>query len=211
MIEKGAVKMNLSERIQELRKRKRLSQEQLAEILSVSRQAVSKWESDQSLPEVEKIVAMSDLFEVSTDYLLKGIETNNNSKKPYIIANILTAASTAFIAIGLIAAICGWYEEQTASAIGGGMIIQIVGIVALMIGKFIHPKGTLDALLIILDIWLMIFMPVSMVSSVIFQYKVSPYPYTNLSLIILFLCLYIIIGLASTVMVLKAYKKMHKG
>lgn len=209
--------MNLSERIQELRKRKGLSQEQLAEILSVSRQAVSKWESNQSVPEVEKIVAMSNLFEVSTDYLLKGIEVNdnnlkgNNSKKPYIIADILTAASAAFIAIGLIAAICGWYEEQTVSAIGGGMIMQIVGVAALLIGKFMHPQETLNKPLIIFDIWLIIFMPVSIVANVIFQYKVRPYPYFNLGLITLFLCLYLIIGLASTIMVLKASKKRHKA
>ena len=63
--------MNISEKIQQLRKSRGLSQEQLAEKLDVSRQAVSKWESGVSNPDSEKIVLISELFNVSTDYLLK--------------------------------------------------------------------------------------------------------------------------------------------
>ena len=53
------------------RKRLGLSQEELAEKLSVSRQAVSKWESAQSTPDLQRVLQMAELFEVSTDYLLK--------------------------------------------------------------------------------------------------------------------------------------------
>lgn len=63
--------MELSEKIQSLRKKKGMSQEALAEKLNVSRQAVSKWELGVSVPDVDKIVLMSDLFGVTTDYLLK--------------------------------------------------------------------------------------------------------------------------------------------
>ncbi len=66
--------MNISDRIQALRKAKGMSQEQLADAIGVSRQAVSKWESEQATPDLEKVVIMSDLFDVTTDYLLKGIE-----------------------------------------------------------------------------------------------------------------------------------------
>lgn len=66
--------MNLAEKIQQLRKRNNFSQEQLAEKLGVSRQSISKWESGQSVPEIDKIVQLSDFFEVTTDYLLKDIE-----------------------------------------------------------------------------------------------------------------------------------------
>ena len=66
--------MKLADRILELRKQKGISQEALADKLGVSRQAISKWESEQSTPELDKIVLMSDFFEVTTDYLLKGIE-----------------------------------------------------------------------------------------------------------------------------------------
>lgn len=65
--------MIFSEKIQVLRKQNGLSQEKLAEKLDVSRQAVSKWESGQSVPEIDKIVAISDMFNVSTDYLIKNI------------------------------------------------------------------------------------------------------------------------------------------
>lgn len=63
--------MQLSEKIFNERKRLGWSQEQLAEHMEVSRQAVSKWESGQSLPDLDKLVLMSQLFGVSTDYLLK--------------------------------------------------------------------------------------------------------------------------------------------
>ena len=69
--------MNVADRIQNLRKIKGISQEQLAEAIGVSRQAVSKWESEQSTPDLEKIILMSDFFDVTTDYLLKGIEPTN--------------------------------------------------------------------------------------------------------------------------------------
>ena len=62
--------MTLQEKIIKLRKKNSWSQEDLADKLYVTRQAVSKWESGQSLPDVEKIVHMSKLFGVTTDYLL---------------------------------------------------------------------------------------------------------------------------------------------
>ena len=63
--------MILAEKITDLRKKAGWSQEELAEQLGVSRQSVSKWEGGQSLPDMDKIVRMSNLFGVSTDYLLK--------------------------------------------------------------------------------------------------------------------------------------------
>lgn len=63
--------MNLAEKIIMLRKKKGWSQEELAEQLDISRQAVSKWESGASVPDLDKIVNMSILFDVTTDYLLK--------------------------------------------------------------------------------------------------------------------------------------------
>ncbi len=78
--------MNMANRIQYLRKTKGLSQEELADKVGVSRQAVSKWESEQSTPDIEKIISMSELFEVTTDYILKGIDpVNMTNKKQYIL------------------------------------------------------------------------------------------------------------------------------
>ncbi len=58
--------MNIADRIQSLRKSKGISQEQLADVVGVSRQAVSKWESEQTIPDLEKIVLMSEYFDVTT-------------------------------------------------------------------------------------------------------------------------------------------------
>ena len=60
-----------SEKLLELRRREGLSQEQLADRLGVTRQSVSKWESGAAAPELSKLVALSDLFGVSVDYLVK--------------------------------------------------------------------------------------------------------------------------------------------
>ena len=68
--------MNISQKILLQRKNKGISQEDLANALNVSRQAVSKWESSQSVPDMDKIVALSSYFNITTDYLLKDeIET----------------------------------------------------------------------------------------------------------------------------------------
>ena len=66
--------MTIADRILTLRKSKGMSQEELADAAGVSRQAVSKWESEQSTPDLDKVIILSEIFDVTTDYLLKGIE-----------------------------------------------------------------------------------------------------------------------------------------
>lgn len=63
--------MTFGEKLQGLRQRAGMSQDALAEKLNVSRQAVSRWERDETMPETEKVVALANLFGVSTDYLLR--------------------------------------------------------------------------------------------------------------------------------------------
>ena len=77
--------MDFSEKILTLRKANDMTQEQLAEKLDVSRQSVSKWESGQASPELEKIVALSTLFDVTTDYLLKSSEIDDLSVKTQML------------------------------------------------------------------------------------------------------------------------------
>lgn len=62
--------MNINEKIYQLRKAKGYSQEELADLLGVTRQAVSKWELGTSTPELESVVELAKLFQVTTDYLL---------------------------------------------------------------------------------------------------------------------------------------------
>ena len=62
--------MTLGEKLQKLRKSKGMSQEELASKITVSRQAISKWELNTAIPDTENIIQLSKLFEVSADYLL---------------------------------------------------------------------------------------------------------------------------------------------
>lgn len=64
--------MDFSQKLLNLRTQSGYSQEALAEKLNISRQAISKWELGTTLPETEKVIAISDFFKVSLDYLLRG-------------------------------------------------------------------------------------------------------------------------------------------
>ena len=87
--------MQLSDKIIKLRKQNGWSQEELAEKTGVSRQAVSKWESAQSVPDIEKILLLSELFGVSTDYLLKEDIYEDNTQAINQIENQITSEFAA--------------------------------------------------------------------------------------------------------------------
>ncbi len=73
--------MSFGENLQKLRRKNQLSQEGLAEMLGVSRQAVSKWELGEGYPEVEKLLSLSKMLNVSLDSLLGGANTPIDSEK----------------------------------------------------------------------------------------------------------------------------------
>lgn len=80
MVQNGGYAMTLGDKISRLRKENNYTQEQLANLLGVSRQAISKWESDITYPETEKLIRISELFSCSLDYLLKdAAETNDKT------------------------------------------------------------------------------------------------------------------------------------
>lgn len=83
--------MEFNNKLYELRKKKGLSQEELANKVNVSRQTVSKWEIGDSTPDMEKLIALSDLFEISLDELMTGkipVTSENASNKSEIV-NVL--------------------------------------------------------------------------------------------------------------------------
>lgn len=85
--------MALAEKLLNLRTQHGYSQEALAEKLNVSRQAISKWELGTALPDTDRVVAISNFFEVSTDYLLKdSIYSNNNDSLDRVILKFLGSA-----------------------------------------------------------------------------------------------------------------------
>lgn len=73
--------MNFGEKLFELRKEKKLSQEEVADRLNVTRQTVSKWETNQSTPDFDKIIPLCELFEISTEELLTGKKPEENNVK----------------------------------------------------------------------------------------------------------------------------------
>ena len=76
--------MTLGERIIKLRNTKGISQDTLANALGVSRQSVSKWETDASVPELDKLIKLSEYFEVSLDELIKG-EAHTSEPIPSVL------------------------------------------------------------------------------------------------------------------------------
>ncbi|MBE6039045.1 MAG: helix-turn-helix transcriptional regulator [Anaerofustis stercorihominis] len=101
----------IGDRIYKLRIDHNMSQEALAETLNVSRQAISKWENSMSVPEIEKIIQISEIFDVTTDYLLKGESDfpqnavnghcNANSSKDAEISNRKLRQIAGIIFIGM--------------------------------------------------------------------------------------------------------------
>lgn len=79
--------MKLSEKITELRKINGMTQEELAAICSVSRQSISKWEADITLPETEKLLLLGKTFQVSMDVLLRDELTLGEAKEVYTCGN----------------------------------------------------------------------------------------------------------------------------
>lgn len=98
--------MTFGEKIAEKRKLKGWSQEQFSDILGVSRQAVSKWETGEAYPDTEKIIKISVLFDVSTDYLLKDY-CDSEEATPGVMAVRKTELHTAKIIAGFLCALFG--------------------------------------------------------------------------------------------------------
>ena len=93
--------MILADKIIRLRKKNGLTQEELADKMNVSRQAVSKWEGAQTIPDLEKILQLSTLFGVTTDYLLKDEiedeELTNDTSADTIVKRISIEEANAYI------------------------------------------------------------------------------------------------------------------
>lgn len=128
--ERRAASMNMADGIQSLRKIKGVSQEELADKIGVTRQAVSKWESEQSTPDIEKVILLSDYFDVTTDYLLKGIESVDNSKVKKNMAPIFNIVPTTLNVIGTVLACFLWSETQKTGTI-------VVGLICINLGRIL--------------------------------------------------------------------------
>ena len=126
--------MMLGEKIVQLRKEERLSQEQLAMKLNVSRQAISKWELGDAIPDTEHVIRLAEVFNVSIDSLLRGDlkcqPTNQGKCLPVLIGMMV---------IGLVVSFMMWVTFKSFMLVTIGWVIQIVTIILFIV---IHEKLT---------------------------------------------------------------------
>ena len=146
--------MNFGEKIFKLRKEKGSSQEALAEQIGTTRQAISKWENNQGFPETEKILQLSNIFEVSTDFLLKeekSVKGTANERGYYVskelakgfIANqkkISCYISIGFMAFALAGIPYTMFHDSTTWRYLGMAICVVVGIISFVLGMFTEQQ-----------------------------------------------------------------------
>lgn len=200
--------MNLSDRIQYLRKARGISQEGLADQLGVSRQAVSKWESEQSMPDLDKIISMSDYFEVTTDYLLKGIEPvvqkeeEQSIKHRRIASNICYLLSLGLVGLGIILSIILADFLKTSILLTPVLIVQGVGLLVWGTGRNlseVRPSFQVKLALILF----LLFVPLGFLSNILFPMgKIFPYP-TSLAASLAFVAFYLILGVCTSLFLKK--------
>lgn len=145
--------MTLGEKITHLRKKRGLSQEELAITLNISRQAVSKWETGEAKPDTDKVVALAEYFEVTTDWLLRDIaplETHTGTDAHMSPAQA-RAGAPLLLCLTLGASACGLFllfygRFVSASDIPSviGLILQICAI-AMAMGFGLYLKNGIDA------------------------------------------------------------------
>lgn len=160
--------MTLGEKLSRLRKENNITQEQLADTLGVSRQSVSKWESDLAYPETEKLIRLGDLFQCSLDYLLKddvlessvepapvnGIRrVSRDEASRFLEAKAQTAMPTAIATLlCIISPICllllGVVSEQPGShfyestAVGAGITVLLLFVACAVVIFILTGKKT---------------------------------------------------------------------
>lgn len=145
--------MNLGEKIFKLRKEKGLSQEALAEQIGTTRQAISKWENNQGFPETEKLLQLSNIFEVSTDYLLKDEKSEKISdEKGYYVSKEMAKGYIAnekrvskYVGVGLMFwTLTGipyvMFGQDTTWRYLGMAVLGVLGIMAVILGAFAEKE-----------------------------------------------------------------------
>ncbi len=187
--------MNVADRIQNLRKINGLSQEELADKIGVSRQAVSKWESEQSLPDIEKIILLSECFDVTTDYILRGIEPKPNASEKKFDARIFAITGTGLNFIGLVIAILLWLDKQTLAAVAVGLVIMAMGCMIFAMGQLNgdNKKSAAKAFGFV-NVWFLSLIPISCIFNFIqgnlggFWWTLTPIPQMGNSYMAYMLC-----------------------
>lgn len=174
--------MTLGEKITDLRKKRGLSQEELAITLGVSRQAVSKWEVGDAKPDTDKVVALADYFDVTTDWLLRDIEpqqsTHCRTDAPLSPTQARTGAPL-LLCMTLGGSACGLFLLLYGRFVSASTIPSVIGVILLIcaitlaMGFGLYLKNGLDTTqganfirtFWRIEIWMVALLPVRMICS----------------------------------------------
>lgn len=146
--------MTLGEKITELRKKRGLSQEDLAITLGVSRQAVSKWELGDATPDTDKIIALADYFDVTTDWLLRDIEPHQNASggtDAHMSPAQARAGAPLLLCMTLGGSACGLFLLFYGHFVSSSWIPSVIGAILLIcavsmaMGFGLYLKSSMDA------------------------------------------------------------------
>lgn len=135
--------MTIGERLYNLRKERNLSQEDLANELDVSRQSISKWETNQSMPDFDKIISLCQFFNITTDELLTGnrdiVEAKENSIKSNYARNLAVAIGLyIFSIVSFLIFASGFKQPIIGVCVGLTLVAVATGIIiynSIMYGK----------------------------------------------------------------------------
>ncbi len=144
--------MNLGENIYRFRTAKNMSQGDLADALDVSRQSVSKWENDSAVPELEKLMKMAQIFDITLDELVTGDEKVQPAPMPSVTVPAVQEGMTGWKIAGAILLACGLllsiicflvailkenthFEEMFAAIMLVGLPMIVLGIVCLVVKR----------------------------------------------------------------------------
>ncbi len=160
--------MTFKDRLVRLRKGRGLSQEELAAEINVSRQAISKWENGDAMPDVDKIISLADLFDVTIDWLLRGIKPESGESQPSPLPQpdescptsqqhaadkfspIVMCVGWCMAALGLVMMLFGQFYMYSSRLVMVGIMLQITSIIlpiacAIQLGNH-NPEARTDFL-----------------------------------------------------------------
>ena len=142
--------MSVGQRIAELRKQQNISQLQLAKSLSVSRQAVSKWENDQAMPDTENMIRLADILDTDIEYLSSG-RRNMGRRPPVVLETVNTVEVEKKVEVPVIKVVEKIVEKPVVEYVEKQVVKKVyrtkyvrnpvefaaVGFIALLIGMLI--------------------------------------------------------------------------
>lgn len=177
----------LGSKLSALRRARGLSQEQLAEAIGVSRQAVSKWELDAAAPEIDKIKALADFYGVTTDYLLRAdaedpaapAQPSDSPRQAIPIPSL--GVSLTGCAIGLLLQYHGRFISASEWPSLVGVILQLVcfacGLTCFVQLRHTNPAegGRFLWLFLRLSVWLVLPLPCMAAMRLLFSFYPRPY------------------------------------